>query len=179
MRVRLLPAVPLLVLALAACGQGGGTADDGIASAGKGTATPTASSSVSAADRQAAQLKFAQCMREHGINMPDPKADGSVMLRQKKGEDPSKMKKAMEACQPLMKDVIGDRANQPMDPKQRDQMVKFARCMREHGVDMPDPGPQGQIQIKVGKGGEKKLKEAQEACKSFAPGFGPGFGGKP
>ncbi|MFG1690303.1 hypothetical protein ACGFNP_59855 [Nonomuraea sp. NPDC049269] len=176
MRVRLLPAVPLLVLALAACGQSK-AADDGIASAGKGTATPTASRSVSETDRQAAQLKFAQCMREHGVNMPDPGADGSVMLRQKKGEDPSKMKKAMEACQPLMKDVIGDKVNQPMDPKQRDQMVKFARCMREHGVDMPDPGAKGEIKIKM-RGGEKKLQEAQEACKSLAPGFGS-FRAKP
>ncbi|MBT2234648.1 hypothetical protein [Nonomuraea sp. NEAU-A123] len=178
MRVRLLPVVPLLALALAACGQRG-AADDGIASAGKGTATPTASSSVSEADRQAAQLKFTQCMREHGVNMPDPGADGKMLLRQKKGDDPSKMKKATEACQPLLKDVIGDKVNQPMDPKQRDQMVKFARCMREHGVDMPDPGAQGEIRIKVGKGGEKKLKEAQEACKSLAPGFGPGFRAKP
>lgn len=177
MKVRLLPGVPLLVLALAACGQGN-AADDGIASAGKGTATPSASSSVSEADRQAAQVKFAQCMREHGVDMPDPGADGKVLLRQKKGDDPGKMKKATEACEPLMKDVIGDRAQQPMDPKQRDQMVKFARCMREHGVDMPDPGPQGEIKMKV-RGGEKKLQAAQEACKSLAPGFGPSFRVKP
>lgn len=177
MRVRLLPVVPLLVLALAACGRGG-AADDGIASAGKGTATPTASSSVSEADRQAAQVKFAQCMREHGVNMPDPGADGKMMLRQKKGDDPAKMKKAVDACQPLLKDVVGDKVSQPMDPKQRDQMVKFARCMREHGVDMPDPGPQGEIKMKV-RGGDKKLQEAQEACKSLAPGFGQSFRVKP
>jgi hypothetical protein len=169
MNVRLLPAVPLLVLGLAACGPGK-VADDGIASAGKGTATPTASASPSAsADMRAAQLKFTQCMREHGVNMPDPGPDGKMGFVQKKGDDHAKAEKAMKACQPLMQKAVGDKMGKP-DPQMIDKLVKYARCMREHGMDMPDPGPEGQLRIKVNKGGEQKFKEAEKACASLAPG---------
>src|SRR4051812_42445915 len=44
-----------------------------------------------------------------------------------------------------------------MDP--RDAMLKFAQCMREHGVDVPDPGPDGGIRVD-GKGVPKDQMEA-------------------
>ncbi|MEU0566639.1 hypothetical protein ABZ297_14770 [Nonomuraea sp. NPDC005983] len=166
-RLMLAGLAPVLAMTLAACGSK--PADDGIASAGGGTAKPTASASPSL-DPQEARLKFAQCMREHGVDMPDPDSSGRVTIKGKKGDpDPSK---AMQACQHFMKDAVGNKMGGPMDPAQRDRMVKFAACMREHGVDMPDPGPNGEFRAKIGKGGEQKMKAAEEACKEFAPGFG-------
>ncbi|MFD1827460.1 MULTISPECIES: hypothetical protein [Mumia] len=42
---------------------------------------------------------FAACMREHGVDMSDPKADGGPMLQGFK--DDEKTRKAMEACATL------------------------------------------------------------------------------
>ncbi|MEV6863765.1 hypothetical protein AB0M44_22500 [Streptosporangium subroseum] len=159
----LLLAVPLL---LAGCGAAPTTS--GVASVGDGTAQPSASASASApADRAEAQLKFAQCMRENGVDMPDPDGSGMVRIQGKKGEG-DKTEKAMKECQHFMKDVVGDRNAAP-DPKRLDEMLKYAQCMREQGIDMPDPEPGGGIRLRMPKGGEQKMKAAQEACKEFAP----------
>src|SRR4051812_20156665 len=42
-----------------------------------------------------------------------------------------------------------DDADADLDPQ--DAMLKFAQCMGEHGVDVPDPGPNGGIRVD-GKG---------------------------
>ncbi|MEV8634787.1 hypothetical protein AB0395_24340 [Streptosporangium sp. NPDC051023] len=178
MNVRPLLAVAPLVLALAACGagsaSGAGAGADGIAGASGGTAKPSASASGSApADRRDAQLKFAQCMREHGVDVPDPEADGRMIIRQPKGGDEAKTEKAMQECQHFMKDAVGGKGGPASDPKARDQMLKYAQCMREHGVDMPDPDANGRFRVHLpgGGDGEQKVKKAQEACKEFAPGL--------
>lgn len=59
--------------------------------------------SVSQADKDK-MLKYAQCMRKNGYNMPDPKFDGGAMEAQKmpKGAEAKKMEKAAEAC----KDIV-------------------------------------------------------------------------
>ncbi|MBE3012705.1 hypothetical protein IL992_26450 [Microbispora sp. NEAU-D428] len=165
-----------LGLALALTGCGAAPADDGIASAGgatSGTASGAAArpSATSTVDRQEAQLKFAQCMREHGVDMPDPDPDGRVRIMSKKGDEAS-MQKAMQACQHFMKDAVGDKLGGD-DPQARDRMLKFAQCMREHGVDMPDPEPGKGLQVKIKPGQEKAMEEAQKACEEFAPGRKP------
>lgn len=86
-----------LALALAACGPA--PADDGIASAGGAAtgaaATPSASVTV---DRQEAQLKFAQCMREHGIDMPDPAPGQGIQIKIKPGQEKA-LEEAHKACE--------------------------------------------------------------------------------
>src|SRR5262245_42232837 len=86
-----LVAVPLLLLGLAACGGGSGD------SSGSG-----ASDAAASEDRQDQAVKFAQCMRDHGVDMPDPETDdkGRVRLRVGTGEkiNKDKVDAAMEAC---------------------------------------------------------------------------------
>ena len=57
-----------------------------------------------------------------------------------------------------------------------DQMRAYAKCMRENGVDMADPDPNGGgIGISVDSGAEKaKVDKANEKCKHLMPN-----GGKP
>jgi hypothetical protein len=45
-------------------------------------------------------------------------------------------------------------------------MRKQAKCMREHGVDMPDPDPTGKGGMRIGGPGDdpKKFEEAAKAC---------------
>ncbi|WP_116209175.1 hypothetical protein [Streptomyces olivoreticuli] len=53
---------------------------------------------ISQADKDKA-LKFAQCMRKNGIDMPDPKFDGGAMTSQRLPEnDKGKFEKANKAC---------------------------------------------------------------------------------
>jgi hypothetical protein len=131
-------------------------------------------------------LKFSQCMREHGINMPDPQRVGSggIKLAGPKGafnpNDP-KMKAAQQACQKYMEQGGG----QTMDPARRARLqeaaLKFARCMRSHGIDVPDPkmSANGGLTMRFGGPGAKgggptgpnpdspAFKKAQESCQHF------------
>ncbi|MBP2707962.1 hypothetical protein JOL79_29695 [Microbispora sp. RL4-1S] len=161
-----------LAFALAGC-AGGAPADDGIAHAGGAAASAAPSGTASApVDRHEAQLKFAQCMREHGVDMPDPGPDGNVRIMGRKGET-GKIDDAMKVCEHFMRDAVGDKLGK-LDPQAYDQAVKFAQCMREHGVDVADPKPGEGVRIKLkGPDGEQKMKEAQGACKEYAPGRKP------
>jgi hypothetical protein len=162
-----------VVLALAACG-GGAEEGDGIASAGGAAAKNAAVTPTQSLSPEDAQLKFAQCMRENGVQMEDPGSDGRVRIQFKgKGQDRDKAQAAMKKCRPILQ--AGGKMPNLQDPKVRDQFVKYAQCMREHGIDMPDPGPDGGLMIRQrpGDGGEAKVKKAQEACKSLRPGGGP------
>ncbi len=58
--------------------------------------------------------------------------------------------------------------------------LAHSRCMREHGIDFPDPtfGEDGGVQMRIRKGSgidpeSPKFQEAQEACRDEMPG-GPG-----
>jgi ABC-type glycerol-3-phosphate transport system substrate-binding protein len=64
--------VAALALLLAACG--GGASTQGIASLQEGTTAGDDSSTTTTAavDPEQAVLDFAACMREHGVDMPDP-----------------------------------------------------------------------------------------------------------
>jgi hypothetical protein len=143
--------------------------------------------STSAQDKAfAGALKFAQCMRDHGIDMPDPQRAGSggIKLTGPKGafnpNDP-KMKAAQQACQKYMKQGGG----QTVDPARRARLqeaaLKFARCMRSHGINMPDPkmSANGGLTMQFGGPGSKgsgptgpnpdspAFKKAQESCQHF------------
>jgi hypothetical protein len=161
-----------LVLALAACG--GSPDGDRVASLSGGGATRTTNGAAKTAakDPQQAALDFAKCMREHGIDMPDPQVDEQGRVRVRVGgpgggarPDPKKLDEAQKACGHLMGG--GDGPGQ-IDPEERDAMVAFARCMREHDIDMPDPTGDGLVIRRDGDGGpdpsSEQFQEAEKAC---------------
>jgi hypothetical protein len=149
----------LLALLLAACGG-------------------AAATEQSSPDPQEAMLDFARCMREHGIDMPDPGADGDFTVG---GEvvDPRspEFTAAQEACADLLEEAIGD-LERP-DPQQRAEieadMLAFARCMREHGIDFPDPQFDGGMAIIGPSEGSEfdpedpEVVAATEACRDLLP----------
>lgn len=187
MRTRTVAAAVALgttVLALAgaaACGRS--PAGNGIASAG-GTrsATPHPTTSV---DRVEQGREFAQCMRDHGVDMPDPQTadggsgDGGGLRITVTGGPNSNADAAMEAC----KDKLPNGGVPPsMSPEQQEQLRQFAQCMRDHGVDMPDPDPNsGGLRISQSGGpqggmgpDDPTFKAAQDACKDKLPGANGG-----
>lgn len=174
----------LLVLPVAGCARGGG-GDNGVATAGG--AKPSASASAGAGtgphDRQHDQeqmLKFAQCMRDHGIPMDDPQFDtGGVSIMMPQGSDKSKVDAAQQQCKQYLPN-----GGEPMtpDPQMQEQMRKFAQCMRDQGITgFPDPSDDGGIKIDAGTLGadpqSEQFKKAESACSQYRPAPKGGGGG--
>ena len=190
-RRRLPPAAATLltVIAVAACGGGGG---DGLEVASLGTAAPDETAAADGgsgddapdeADFEQALLDFTECMRDHGVDMPDPQVSGDgeggmvVVQEAEPGDggpeferDSKEFEDAQRECEHFMEDVVGDIE---IDPEQQaemqEDMLAFAECMREHGVDMPDPvfSDDGRVEAQSGDISDiasDAFEEASEAC---------------
>ncbi|MFF4616931.1 hypothetical protein [Nonomuraea jabiensis] len=173
---RTLIAPPLLIALLAAfaVGCGGRQGGTGVASvAAASSAKPAASASpTGTADPQEQGRKFAQCMRDHGIPMEDPDPNGGGGL-QAIGEnvDKKKVTDAIQTCQAYA--PFKDRKN--LDPEQVDKLRELAQCMRENGVDWPDPNPDGTFTsdtpLKLDRN-DPTFKKAFEVCGKKFPKMG-------
>jgi hypothetical protein len=157
----------VLALALAACGSSPDS--DGVASLDGSSGTETnASAATTEQDPEEAALEFAKCMREHGIDVPDPGPNGEMRLTIGPGQE-AKMEKAQEACGHLMENAR-PRLTEEQQSVMQDAMLAFAKCMREHGIDMPDPefGEGGRVTQRARRGqldpDSAKFREAQKAC---------------
>jgi hypothetical protein len=171
MRTRTVAVLALaLALGPAACARNGAK-DPQVASAQ--TAEPKASASASAApaDDPDAPLKFARCMREHGIGwFPDPNnGHSSIMIP--KGQDRAKFDAAQEACKQYMPG--GGERHKP-SAEELEAARNMAKCMRANGIpNFPDPNPDGGISIDGGKLGigpnDPVWKKAEKACEQYVP----------
>ena len=99
-------------------------------------------------------LAFAECMRENGVDFPDPvvEADGTVTFGfrpgggggglQRLGEigrDPD-TPAARAACEGLIEGLAFGPGQGGFDLIElQDTLLEFAQCMRDNGVDMGDP----------------------------------------
>jgi hypothetical protein len=161
-----------LTLVLTACGGDGDS--DGVASLGDTTGQSTTENDNASKgddkDPQDAALEYAKCMREHGVDMPDPGPNGELQLQVGPGDNRKKVEEAQRACQDILEDARPKLSEEQQSILQ-DALLAFAKCMREHGVDMPDPqfGEGGMvIQRDEGRGGvnpdDPKFQTAAEAC---------------
>ncbi|MBO3748149.1 hypothetical protein J5X84_18910 [Streptosporangiaceae bacterium NEAU-GS5] len=156
-RTGLAAALLLTTGLLTACGQS--SANTGVASV-KGASSPAASASPKpSADSRA----FAQCMRDNGVDMPDPGPDGGFgdALKNMDVSQP-KLQKALKACRSLAPGGDIDLS----DPKVMEALRQFAQCMRANGVDMPDPDPAaGRIAMDGINRSDPKVLKAFDACR--------------
>lgn len=184
----LLP-VAALGLVLAACG--GEAHSEGIASLEEETAEgPTTTALAASTDPEQAMLDFTQCMRDHGVDMPDPQmgpGGGSFgfSIEGEIGEAPAdgemqQMQEASEACNHLLEGMVQE-FEMPDMSEMQDQMLAFSQCMRDQGIDYPDPvfTEDGGITMSIGPGDEGDIdpsdpgfQEAQEACQEIFGGAG-------
>ncbi|MEU4362423.1 hypothetical protein [Promicromonospora sp. NPDC023987] len=127
-------AIPLLLGALTACGTSDDTPDTG-----GGTGSDTSSQSF-----DDYQLAFASCMRDQGVDMPDPNSDGSIEAQAGDG-----FMEAAEACQAELGEppAAPGAGPQKSEEEQRAEWLKIAACFRDNGHDVPDPGPGESITI--------------------------------
>jgi hypothetical protein len=126
---------------------------------------------------QDAALKYARCMRDNGVDMPDPRfREGGIAIRSPKGASPTRMRTADQACHKYLDAVKPPQMSEEEQKEFREAALANARCMREHGIDLPDPtfGPDGGARIKIQRGSgvdpeSAKFKAAQKACESTMP----------
>jgi hypothetical protein len=145
---------PLVALALAGliglvsagCGsnessKSGAASSTGTASSASGTdATSSAGAGSSGADKKLSKqekaVKFAECMRANGVpHFPDPGPNGDSNF----GVDVPKevFTKAVDACKALEPPGA---LSAKRTPKEQSASLRFAQCVRDHGVkDFPDP----------------------------------------
>jgi hypothetical protein len=129
----------------------------------------------------AKQLAFDQCMRKAGFDVRETTGPGGsgTAIRSPKGMSRTRLQKVQSDC--AKRTHGGPRPMSKADQsKALDQALKFAQCMRSHGVDMPDPQAEGGG-ISIGGPGKNGIdprspafQDAQKACGSLLPGGGKG-----
>jgi hypothetical protein len=113
-------------------------------------------------------VKFARCMREHGVNLPDPVPGKAAQI---KIANPQALETAQSACARYREAVH-------ITPAERaahlQAALKFSRCMRSHGVNLPDPTVNGGgvgVTMKAGPGSVNPssavFEAAQKACQGL------------
>lgn len=178
------------------------TDDSSTDDTGDRTDDSTDSSTEDSVDPAQAMVDFTECMRDNGIDMPDPQvvnANGSgnattgggpmiALNSVPDGEDPQtdigfdpeseEFQEAQEACQPILDEAATAISIDPeVEAEHRQQMLDFAKCMRDHGIDFPDPtfNDTGGISISVGSAeaadgdqgpppDDEAFQAANEAC---------------
>jgi hypothetical protein len=153
-------------LVLAACGGGDSSAPSG---------------DDRARFREAA-LDFAECMRKHGVDVPDPSpgSGGRITFAAPAGGvDDATVQRAQEACQKHLEKARPPELSEEEQREFRERALKHARCMREHGIDMPDPtfGEGGRVQQRIEgdiEPTDPRFQQAQKACEKFGPRFEEG-----
>jgi hypothetical protein len=144
------------------------------------------------ADVEAAALKFSRCMRAHGVNMPDPEisSDGSkvrVLIGGAKGtakfnpRTPA-FKAAEQACRKYM-EAVRPRLTPAQQQEAQQQVLETLRCMRRHGVDIPDSAASGGgLKIGPESGVDPRnpaFRRAEKACMKGPRGSSLQSGPKP
>jgi hypothetical protein len=173
-----LAAVVGLSLLAAACGGG----SSGARVAQVGTTSSTKGSGSSSASGSGNPTAFSACMRSHGVaNFPDPDSKGRVLITsgvsangQKTGVDVNspQFDRARKACAKFQPN--GGRPTAAQQAKEQQQMLKFAQCMRAHGVPkFPDPKAGGALTLGSKNGVDPntpQFKAAQQTCQKLVPG---------
>ncbi|HTC71058.1 MAG TPA: hypothetical protein VK662_15920 [Acidothermaceae bacterium] len=164
-------------LALLATACGSRSATRGVATLT--AAAPTGGSSAPAVAATPDAMKYAQCMRAHGVpDFPDPVNGGFEINNTNPNSDldPSSPKfvAADSACKALSPEAHAGSGT--VDPQVQAQALAYAACIRSHGVpSYPDPvfvGGSIRETVRAGSGADPNSPQfiaAQNACQSLQP----------
>lgn len=161
--------VALGVLALLAAACTSTSASPGVASLGSTTTAPANSAPAGSTGSLASSLKYAECMRSHGLaDFPDPDPQGGFdNIPSSASPGSPHYGSASKACQPLLE---AGQASATQLQKIQAQLLKFAQCMRSHGVtNYPDPSTSGAAVTTKGLGMSTSspiFQKAQKACQT-------------
>ena len=122
-------------------------------------------------------LNFAQCMREEGINFPDPTfdIDGNPQFDNLEIDNEDEFERAFENCEDILRNALPEQFD--LDPEVEAALVvaslEFSQCMRDQGIDFPDPKP-GEFGFFAFRDadidfGSEAVQEAFEICQPENP----------
>jgi hypothetical protein len=154
---RLVAAGGVVVCALLVAGLAGCSPSRGAGAA----ATTTTQQDVAAVWRD-----LVRCARENGMpNLPEPRIDSEGQPHWPGGVEPPEPTEGVQrACRSIFERFPPSvRGGQPTTPADTATLLRFARCMREHGLaDFPDPDANGQFQF-AGTDAGRQLKQKDPA----------------
>jgi hypothetical protein len=149
----------LLLAGLAGCSASGGSA---------GATTTSGRQAAAAVWRE-----LVRCARANGMpNLPDPQIDSNGRANFPNGT-PDPPTSVRRACQSIYDRLPASaRGDEERPPADMQALLRFARCMREHGVaDFPDPDADGNFRAPPGAAGPKtpSFQRAMQACRQLNP----------
>jgi len=163
-------------LGCAACGSSSSS------SSSSSSATSPQSSITAPTDaEQHARVELAECMRAHGVNVPDSVADGTAgalaVVRQLVSEySRAQIQRAAANCHSDLIQAFPQLNLSPSQIAQRQQeALRYVQCLRAHGLsNIPDPVASG---LKVGivkalsnvDTSSPAFQKANTACASVRP----------
>jgi len=115
-----------------------------------GTGSSATSTTLSSSQADQDFVDFAQCLRAHGVNEPDPvHRPGHVGLSVEVPPAGLSTNAALAACSHYIAPVV-----QMKQAHARQQLAswlpaltRYAQCMRSHDIAMLDPGSEGQLSL--------------------------------
>src|SRR5579859_497559 len=160
--------------AAAGCGGAGSSGAHGGGSQGGG-AQGGGSQGGGTAQTMTVMRQLAHCIRSHGMpGWPDPIINPLTSAPDWPQSAPRLPANIQQACQSIANRLPPDaQESQPPTPASMQALVRFARCMRSHGVpNWPDPNALGEFPMTTQmagqfKGGDRK---ATGACIHYVPG---------
>jgi hypothetical protein len=167
-----------------------------------GVALPAVAFGSSQSTNTQKAIAYSHCMRSHGVlTFPDPASNGAFpkVTAQQLGVSSTAFQAAQNHCRYLLPNG-GSGPSQTQTQQILNGMLKFAQCMRSHGVsDWPDPvvdaggNPEFYLGGKVNQNSPQVKSKIHDcvhwipseaispgnpiACPGSNPGGGPGCGG--
>jgi hypothetical protein len=139
-------------------------------SGGSGAPTPSPSGiSTSEPDPADALVKFNACLRANGVKV----SDSGPSVARGDTEDPNLASAAAKCKHHLagtsVEVATGGDGGQ-VSEEQLTAMLAYARCMRDHSINMPDPNPKSGAVAPKGSSGldenSEEFQNAHTACRS-------------
>jgi hypothetical protein len=141
------------------------------------TSSPAGSPAAGGAN-SSSLVAYATCIRSHGVSsFPDPDSSGSIPKKSASqlGVTDAQLQAAQGACQHLLPNG-GNGPSQAQLQQERALGLRFASCMRAHGVALPDPDSSGRIPDPASVGidqGSPQFQAANQACRADRPAYMP------
>jgi hypothetical protein len=152
------------VTALAACGSSNPATD--------------AAAREHAAERSEEQkgTEFAKCLREHGVNASATSVPGggqALRIQGSPGTGKQSLEGPMKACAKYQPGAKRVNLSPQEKVKREEEVLKFAKCMREHGIEVHTEVGGGKIAIGIHGNatgpnpGSPAFQSAQKACSGY------------
>ena len=177
----------ILLIAVAIAGCSSADNSEAVASLETVPSAEQADNPTPQIDSEQAMLDFAQCLRDQGVEVGDPtmSADGSMQMPPIEfvgpaDEDPEAAMAAMDdifaECESHLEGIALAAPDPGAGVAFEDALLEYAGCMRDQGIDMPDPdlsGSGGVIDLGLsGPGDQEEWEAAHKECQPILAGAG-------